>query len=757
MKTPAHWLRASIKYFQSSISNKIILPYAVLTLIITAFGVYVVTQLVVEGLEERLKNQLVDAGRVVSEEVVNRENLRLEVERLVANTELVPQSIIERDFSELNALVSPYVANSKDIDSIILLDTQGKEMLRLQRDSPAPGAVIQTALGSGVSYEHWSAVAEVLSDPTGSVKDIQLGRDPESGELIIYTVGPVRTSEGIVGAVMVGTYLSKELSTLRSVALTNLILFDSQANIIDTTFALGEDKAAQQVFTPEQYQRVVSNEDVTLLDDISVEAQDTTYRLAYVPFKLRGQAKGVYAVALPTNFITERDETTRNQLIIIFSLGVGAVFGIGYLVSHRIVQPILQLVMTSQAIARGDLTQRTGLNREDEIGTLAKTFDGMTNELQKKTNELEEEASKLSAILSSIANGVLVQDLQGNTVRINPAAEKILQDLASDPAYFPELDTQDLKDRQHPFLTQLKSLQFHEPQRFEAGRRVLSALAAPVVAPDGEQLGSVVVLRDITREVESERLKDDFITSVSHELKTPLTAIKGYLELLKMSGGGKLNERELEWLRSSDKEIGDLNNLIQKMLDLSQIDAGELGTDLQLIDLAELVATETEKWTKKIEERKLSLEITIPEEPIWIEGDWDKLTRVVYNLIENAQNYTLPGGHIYVRVKSDNSQVRVEVQDTGVGIDQKNHRFLFTRFFRAIHEESTFEISGAGLGLYMSKAFVEAHPDGKMGMESEIHQGSTFYFILPLANPMLDEFSEKPVEYLPSEHLDLSS
>ena len=763
MKATARSLRPLSKYFSSSISSKIITPYFVLTLLFTAFGIFVVTQLVVVGLEERLKNQLVDAGRIVSDEVVNREELRLETERLVANTEGIAEAVINRDYPQLNDLASPYIANSEDIDSIIIIDTQGKELLLLQRESDAPHALAQTELGSEVSYSSWPAVSKVLSNPDGSVKEIQLGRDPETGQLIIYTVGPINADSGIVGGVMVGTFLSKEIGALHRLALVDLTLFDENTNIIASTLVFNKDQLAEEIFasfTPERYQQVIEQQviqqqKITLLDEVSVDTSNgpETYRVAYVPFMLRRRVAGIYAVSLPTNFITEQDGATRNQLIIIFSFGVAAVFGVGYLISQRIVKPILQLVSTSQAIARGDLTQRTGLQREDEIGILANTFDEMTMELQKKTNELEEEASKLNAILTSIADGVLVQDLAGSIVRMNPTAEQILQELEENYLYAPPSPRSNNRAGHHnkqemSLLDAFTKLEFHEAQRFEMGERVLSALSAPVVANDGERLGSVIVLRDITREVEAERLKDDFITSISHELKTPLTAIKGYLELFQMMTPNKLNERELSWLMSSDKEVSDLDRLIQKMLDLSQIDAGELGTDAELFDLADLVEQETEKWLEKMVERKLSFEVQTSKTPIWIEGDWDKLSQVIYNLIENAHHYTLPGGEIQVLLKAKNGQAVFEVTDTGVGISTEDQRFLFTRFFRAIHEESTFEISGAGLGLYMSKAFIEAHKDGKIWMESQLNKGSKFYFSLPVVIPSLDE--KKSVEYLKS-------
>ena len=128
-----------------------------------------------------------------------------------------------------------------------------------------------------------------------------------------------------------------------------------------------------------------------------------------------------------------------------------------------------------------------------------------------------------------------------------------------------------------PLLNKLTGLEFHEAQRFEMGRRVLSAISAPVITSEGdEQFGSVVVLRDITREVESERLKDDFITSMSHELRTPLTAIKGYNDLLRMTAQAKLDERQSNFIEYIDQNVADLLNLIQGVLDLSQIDAQSL-------------------------------------------------------------------------------------------------------------------------------------------------------------------------------------
>lgn len=760
MKSSSDWLQAGLHYFSSSIRNKIIIPYALLTLMLAVLGVFIVTRLVAGSFEERLKNQLVEAGRVVSDEVVNRERNRLEIQRAVANTEGVAEALVNRNFAGLDDLISPLIANYKDIDSVVLLDTQGKEVLRLQREDNAPNVAAQTYRGSGADFSVWLPVKRVLTNDNDGAKEVQIALDSTSDELIIYTIGSIQNSDGIIGAALVGTYLTKEIEAIQNLALADITLFDEIGEVIYSTLVPNKTEAQEvfKIFTPARYQEVIKQDGVTFLDEVEgpngpeiqdVQARGQIYRLAYAPFILRNRIYGVYAVALPTSFITETNDQNRNVLALIFSGGVVLVLVIGYAVSQRIIGPIVKLVKTSQAIARGELDQRTGLVQGDEIGILAATFDDMTDELQRLLRVQRDEASKLNAILSSIADGVIVQDDEGNTVIMNPAAENILEAVGGDFRYASPVSAPHAAHAS-PLLTHLTGLEFHETRRFEAGQKVLSALSAPVLTADKEQLGSVVVLRDITREVESERLKDDFITSMSHELRTPLTAIKGYNELLRMTAGHKLDVRQLSFIETVDKNVGDLLQLIQEMLDLSQINAGTLGIDQEPVNLAQLITTESEKWTEKMEDRELTFSVHMPDEPVWVEGDWSRLTRVVHNLIRNAHDYTLPGGQIEVRLKRENGRGQAEFKDTGVGIAPEQQRFLFTRFFRAIHAESTFEVSGAGLGLYISKAIIEAH-QGEIWLESKLNQGSIFTFALPIVETVDNPLEAKPVAYANTE------
>jgi len=731
------WLQSIIKYFSSSIGKKIIIPYAILTMVLAAVGIFVIMQLVATRFETALQSRLLEAGRVVSDEVVNRERLRLEIERVVANTEDVPKAIINRDTKTLEEAISPIIANAEVIDSIIIVDTQGKDILSFKRGT-SPDSPVLNQLGSGLDFSNWPSVSRILANPEGN-KETELARDTTTNELIIYTVGPIRTAEdGLVGVALVGTFLNKEANALRELIVpAHLTLFNENGQVVYTTFALNRSQQTEsfQVFTPERFQQVLDTKEETLMDQIEIPGA-RSFRLAYAPFILRGRVFGVYAVALETNFITETTQQSRDWLIALFSIGVVVVFGIGYLVSQRISQPIMGLVRTTKAIAAGDLSQRSGIEREDEIGTLATQFDRMTAELQRLLQVQKEEASKLNAILNSIADGVIVQDLNGNILIQNPAAEKILQDIGQDVVLITsqKMESEEPKQSQKEeefttLLNYLTGLEFRETQQIEVNRTVLSALAAPVITSDNIRLGSVVVLRDITAEVESQKLKDDFITSVSHELKTPITAIINDGQLLRMvlemKPADQVDPQLLRIVERLGKEARDLDNLIQAMIDVSQIDAGQLGIDWERLDLSELIEAEITNWTDKMAERELSLTTHLSSEPVWIEGDENKLTKALRNLIKNAHDYTLPGGNVEISLKRANGQARVDIKDTGVGVVEEKQRFLFTRFYRAIHEESTFEQSGAGLGLYISKAIVEAH-NGEIWMEeSAVDKGST--------------------------------
>lgn len=735
----------SLNRLAASIGTKIILPYLLLTLVVAGVGAYIVTNLVTGTLRERFNNQLLDAGRVVSESSVRYEMDRLEVLRAVVGTKGVPEGLAAGEQDVLASLVPQILANSSS-DAVELLDARGVEVYGWQRP---PGQIgLDAEERAGADFSDLEDVRLVLSgyvDEFGEKRAL-LSQTPYG--LMVFTIGPVYREGELVGAAMVGDYVREMTVELSESAVAKVTLYDRTGTVIDTTLGGGQEGMAETLQeSPEQYDtvlrllqetpnryRMVVAEAGSQVPLRQVDILGQEYVLAFGDWRLRGQSFGLFSVALPSNFIVSTAATSRNLMSLVFSLATVAVTTVGFLIAQRIIRPLNRLVETSVAVAAGDLEQRTGIQRKDEIGSLASSFDVMTERLEERNRELIEQASKLVAILNSIADGVIVLDTEGQIITSNPAAQQVLSEMSQGfnsgsmrelpaPSFAGAAEIPEMKQLPAPTTLQ-------QPQRFRVGGRVLSALAAPVLTPDGEELGGVVVLRDITREVESEHLKDEFITNISHELRTPLTAIKGYSDLLIMTADGSMQERHVGFVQTINDNANQLLRHINELIDISQIQARNLGLERARVRFSDLVGQVSERWREPMETKGLALRIRASGGSLWVDGDQDRLTWAVDNLMSNAYNYTLPGGRVDVRVFHEDGEARLDVTDTGVGVATVDQPFLFTRFFRA-HNELTFSVRGVGLGLYITRSIVELH-NGRVWAQSELGVGSTFSIALPL-------------------------
>jgi two-component system sensor histidine kinase VicK len=718
----SHKISRKASSLASSIRTKIVLPYAVLTLAVAVVGTFVVTQLVAGSLEERFVNQLVEAGRVASDSVVRQERDHLETLRAMAFTQGVDAAVASGDMHTLNKLLVPLAVNDQ-IDSVEVTDEEGRELLGF-RHYKVLSDVGDYTLTTGTDLSDWPIVTQILEGQFDELGDkfVMLVEEP-SGHLF-YTGGPIKQKDRIVGAILVGTYLDEFLVEIKQEALADVTFYDNQGQVLDTTFPGGREQVKDILEVPYASVRSILDRAEESLQS-SVSLYGRTYRIVYGPLQIRGELLGIYSVALPSSFIVERKFTSRVLFGSIFFFAMLLVFVMGYLISRRIIRPIIRLVQTSRAVADGDLSQQTGIRSGDEIGILASSFDHMTLSLRERTQQLEEEASKIRAILESIADGVIVEDRESQVILMNPAAERILGSMSEGFPVYPIRELPVL----HADPSSAGSL---EDRRFEAGGKVVSAREAPVTTRDGVELGRVVVFRDITREVEVDRLKDEFIENVSHELRTPLTSIKGYSELLMLTAGDKLNEQQRKSLDYINERSSQVVTMISELLDMTDIAAGTIGLDQTHAPLDKLIQEVMDSWQERIEEKKLTaiaqLSHGLPQ--VW--ADRDRIRRVLHNLISNACNYTMPGGRITVTAYVDGNKVRVDVEDTGYGISEKDQGRLFTRFFRA-RDVPHDDVRGAGLGLYMAKALIEAHGECIWLERSRLGEGSVFSFTLPIA------------------------
>jgi len=716
-----------------NIGGKIILPYVILTWIVASVGLYVVSSLVVSSIDERMTNQLFDAGGVVSDSLVLQEREHIESARAVAYTVGLAEALQDGDRERVQELAQP-AGVAQGVECMIVTDGDGQEMLQiLVQDDDTYRTVDTPSDTTGL----WMVESLLEAGDPAGLPQRGLALHYLNDRYYYFTAVPVPADDQVAGVVVVGTTLDTLLRQFYHTALAHVtIQLDGHA--IASTFTLSGHPAEvealldQLSLTPEMNENVLSNQDI-IIGENSVVVHNDSYRVAHSVLKVGNSILGTFSVALPSNFIVEQRVTTRNTYVFLFALATTGVFALGYGISRLITNPLGRLVRTSQAVAEGDLQQRTGIVSGDEIGYLAATFDEMTGRLAERTRALEETLSRLRAILSSIGDGVLLEDLDKNLIPLNETAKTLLEEMQEQALVAPlrELSSTDFEDApssQDPWLL--------ERRNFEVGKKVVSAHAAAVRTEGNEYLGTVIVLRDVTAEVEAEQLKDSFVAHVSHELRTPLTAIKGYSELM-LTTSDSLTTSQQGFLKAITRHTDSLVAMINALLDFSEVEAwNTLKLHQQPIQPATIIEEIADEWRSHIEEKELEFRVNIPDDLPEIDGDARRLRWAITNLVRNAWQYTPEGGQVTIQLTRQNGKIVLDVSDTGLGISAETQSQLFSRFYRA-QEVTTGDTRGIGLGLYVTKVIVEAH-GGEVQLSSQEDVGSTFSIILPIAHNDLE-------------------
>ncbi len=359
--------------------------------------------------------------------------------------------------------------------------------------------------------------------------------------------------------------------------------------------------------------------------------------------------------------------------------------------------------------------------------------------------EQREESSKSAAVFRSVTEGVIVLDTNGNVTLFNPAAEQVLEVpsavLLRQPirtlAEYGGDDTQrkraqtiynglmnGLKQVRQSQGIYITSLDLTNPSQ------VIALNIAPVIGPGDQRYGDVMVLRDITREIEADEAKRQFISDVSHELRTPLTAIKGYVDVLLLSGTQSLSADQVSYLGIIKNNTNRLKSLIEDILEFSRPDSSKRLNFAQLA-IPDVINEVVQALRLEYERKSMTVLLDMPVGLPHVMADQKRITQVVFNLFSNAVKYTFEGGRIHVRVFLNRANMmQVDVEDTGVGMSPDQRKKLFRPFYRA--DNPLRDVAGGtGLGLSIAKALIEQH-GGEMWVTSEIGRGSTFSFIIPL-------------------------
>jgi two-component system, OmpR family, phosphate regulon sensor histidine kinase PhoR len=456
------------------------------------------------------------------------------------------------------------------------------------------------------------------------------------------------------------------------------------------------------------------------------------------------------AVLLAVGFYAERmlrsenlraaEERLALASLVILALGIASMLLYARAFSAR----VERLKGFTRRVGEGDFRPLPSERRRDELSELAEALNETAARLDGVIRTLTEERNRSAAILRSMVEGVAVIDAKERMVFCNEAFMEILGPDAASGEGGTLLEV----TRQPELIGVIRrALESGEVASSEVAvgtvaPRTFSATAAPVpVRPEaGDGPGAVsaahpqaavVVLHDITELRRLERARRDFVANVSHEFKTPLTAIQGFAETLL---GGALDDREnnrrfLEVIREHAVRLA---RLTDDMLKLSRIEAGKFDLEFRPLRLAEVIGPCLETAGFKTAQKGLSLEADIPGDLPLVRGDLSSLSELLQNLLDNAVQYTPRGGRIRVSARVAGEQAVLTVSDTGIGIPQAEQERIFERFYRVDAARSR-EAGGTGLGLAIAKHIVESH-GGRIWVESAVGQGSQFHFSIPLAS-----------------------
>ena len=371
--------------------------------------------------------------------------------------------------------------------------------------------------------------------------------------------------------------------------------------------------------------------------------------------------------------------------------------------------------------------------------------DDNTSSLENKLSAVE---SKSDVVINAIDDGVLAISKDGNIELINPSAQQIIGWDQGDALglnwksvlKLVTSDGKDVEDLENPIAQSLsKNQPTHNDKLFlltSSEKRILVSIVSSPVGTEGE--GVIVVFRDITKEKAEEREQAEFISTASHEMRTPVASIEGYLGLALNPATAHIDEKARDFITKAHESAQHLGRLFQDLLDISKVEDGRMKNNPKIINVNEFLKDIFDGLATKANEKQLNY-IFMPDiidegkekslQPIFYANiDPDHFREVVSNLIENAIKYT-PSGEVVVNVTGDDKQISVSVKDSGIGIPAEDIPHLFQKFYR-VDNSDTREIGGTGLGLYLSRRLAEAM-SGNLRVESKYKEGSTFYLEIP--------------------------
>lgn len=405
----------------------------------------------------------------------------------------------------------------------------------------------------------------------------------------------------------------------------------------------------------------------------------------------------------------------------------GLAFGLGWRLLRRPSRAVQAVTDGARQLAAGQWNCRAAVDTSDETAELAAAFNGMADSLRATVQQLSDERNTLSAVLATMADGVIVTEPGGRVLLLNPAARELLdiQPEKTEGARLIEL----VSDHEiHRLVTQCQGEQTRQQGEVAMlqPRRHLSAIATPL--EESRARGVLLTLHDLTRIRQVETSQKEFVSNVSHELRNPMASIKAIVETLE---SGALAEPEVaaDFLGRMRRDVDRINNLVNDLLELSRMESGQFVIAPEPGPLLPLALAVKGQFQETAAAKGVALTVSTPEDLPLLMADGDNLSQVLVNLVENALKFTPPQGRVSITARALPDWVEVQVKDSGVGVAPQHLPHLFERFYKVDRSRRD---GGTGLGLAIVKQSVEAH-GGRITVDSREGEGCTFTFTIPRA------------------------
>jgi two-component system phosphate regulon sensor histidine kinase PhoR len=450
-----------------------------------------------------------------------------------------------------------------------------------------------------------------------------------------------------------------------------------------------------------------------------------------IPIRKQGETVAIVRTSLPITAIDERLSDINNKIVLVaLTIAILAAL-LSLFISSRISKPIEQMKNTAQSFASGRLDLRVQIPKSVELEGLAKSLNEMAEQLHDRIETITRQRNESDAILSSMVEGVLAVDSNGHVVSINKAASNFLGLEVDNVLGLNIEEVVRNPDFQRFVQDTLKEQAPRESEIFLPGPpdRYFSLHGACLTDSTDSRSGAVIVLTDTTRMKRLEDIRRDFVANVSHELKTPITSIKGFIETLLEGAMNEPKEAE-RFLKVIATHSDRLNAIVEDLLSLSRLEEASEERKLTFNNSALKPVLDSVIELSKIKAEQKRISIVIECEPnLKASINTVLLEQAILNLVDNAIKYSEKEGKVHIKAWETDGMVAVSVQDKGCGISVKHHRRIFERFY-VVDKSRSRKLGGTGLGLAIVKHISQVH-GGYVTVESTVSKGSTFTIYLP--------------------------